>query len=252
MALSAPGRQGRATVEAPASFRAHPGSLDSRSACCVETPEHEADHREAHESRCCAGVALVVAGQPPTAADPGECSLHNPPLREHHEAVPVAAAHDVEHPCARPGHDRLHLAALIACIRNDALQKGKAPARLSEQPLGPIPILHAGGMHGDREQQAERIGQDVALAASDLLARVIPGRVERGPPLRAPRTLWLSMMAVVGLASRPAFSLTSTYRAWWMRLSVPSHAHRSKYSQTVLRGGKSLGSAFHGHPVQST
>src|SRR5918993_2498013 len=106
-------------------------------------------------------------------------------------------------------------------------------------------------MHSDRQEQAQRVGQDVALAACDLLARVIPRRVERGPPLRAPLAVWLSMMAVVGLASRPAVSRVSTYRAWWMRLSVPSQSHRSRDSQTVLRGGRSFGSAFPWHPVQS-
>jgi hypothetical protein len=33
------------------------------------------------------------------------------------------------------------------------------------------------------------------------------------PPLRAPLAVWLSMMAVVGLASRPACSRASTYKA---------------------------------------
>jgi hypothetical protein len=127
--------------------------------------------------------------------------------------MPVTTAHDLEHPRASPGHDGLYLAALIACIRDDPLQKGEAPSRLSQEGLGPIPILHARGMHGDGQEQAERVGQDVALAAKDLLARVIAGRVERGPPLRAPRTVWRSMIAIVGLASRPAFSRTSTYRA---------------------------------------
>src|ERR671912_2093587 len=37
-----------------------------------------------------------------------------------------------------------------------------------------------------------------------------------------------------------------------MRPSVPSQSQRSRSSQTVLRGGKSFGSAFHWHPVQST
>src|ERR671912_1086768 len=37
-----------------------------------------------------------------------------------------------------------------------------------------------------------------------------------------------------------------------MRPSVPSQSQRSRSSQTVLRGGRSFGSAFHWHPVQST
>jgi hypothetical protein len=77
-------------------------------------------------------------------------------------------------------------------------------------------------MNADGQQQSKSVGQDVALAAQHLLAcvpRVQPpagprtgsaGQVERGPPLTAPFAPWLSMIAVVGLASRPAFSRTST------------------------------------------
>jgi hypothetical protein len=50
----------------------------------------------------------------------------------------------------------------------------------------------------------------VALAAQHLLARVDARRIKRGTPFGAPLALWLSMMAVVGLASRPACSRTST------------------------------------------
>jgi hypothetical protein len=65
-------------------------------------------------------------------------------------------------------------------------------------------------MHHDREQQAERIGQQVALAACDLLGGIVAGRVERSAPFCAALAVWLSMMAVVGLASRPAASRTAT------------------------------------------
>ena len=125
----------------------------------------------------------------------------------------VAAAHDLEHPSAGPGDGGFHLAAPIACIADDALDEGEGPSGLAQQGLGPVPILHARGMNDDSEEEPKRVGQDVALAANDLLARVIPGRVERSPPLMAPLAVWLSMMAVVGLASRPAFSRTSTYSA---------------------------------------
>ncbi len=58
--------------------------------------------------------------------------------------------------------------------------------RLPEQRLCAVAVLHAGGMDADGQQQAERIGQDVALAAKHLLAGIVPGRVERSPPLMAP------------------------------------------------------------------
>ena len=125
----------------------------------------------------------------------------------------VTAADDLEHPRAGPGDGIVHLPALITRVSNDAFEKGKAPSRLPQQSLGSVPILYVGAMDVDGQQQSERVGQDVALAAQHLLARIIAGRVERGPPLTPPLTLWLSMTAVVGLGSRPAFSRTSTYRA---------------------------------------
>ena len=103
--------------------------------------------------------------------------------------MPVTAADDLESPRARAGHRILHLSALIARVSDDAFEKGKAPSRLSQQSLGSVSILHAGGMDVDGQQQSEGVGQDVALAAQHLLARVIAGRVERGPPLRAPLTV---------------------------------------------------------------
>ena len=57
------------------------------------------------------------------------------------------------------------------------------------------------GMH----QQALGIDQDVALLALDLLPGIVTMWV-REPPFSVLLTLWLSMIATVGLASRPACS----------------------------------------------
>src|SRR3954469_19085828 len=96
--------------------------------------------------------------------------FNNPPLRERHKAVSVAAAHDLERPCASPSHGGFHLPALVACIPDDALDKGETPPGLPQQGFCSIAILHAGGVNGDRQEQPNCVGQDVALAAGDLLA----------------------------------------------------------------------------------
>ena len=158
-------------------------------------------------------MALVVTGKPPVSADPGERPLDDRSFREHDKAVAVAAAHNLEHPSAGPSDGGFHLAALVACITDDALDKGEGPSGLAQQGLGSVPVLHARGMDDDRQEEPKGVGQDVTLATGNLLARIIDGRVERGPPLTAPLVVWLSMMAVVGLASRPAISRVSTYRA---------------------------------------
>jgi hypothetical protein len=47
-------------------------------------------------------------------------------------------------------------------------------------------------------------------AADNLLARVVDGRAERRAPFCVAFAVWLSMIALVGLASRPACSRTAT------------------------------------------
>ena len=96
--------------------------------------------------------------------------------------------------------------ALIAAVADDALDEGEAPPGLAQQRLGTVAVLHAGRVHIHVQQQAERIDKDVALATKDFLARVEALEIERGPPFTASSALWGWMMAVVGLASRPACS----------------------------------------------
>ena len=107
-------------------------------------------------------------------------------------------------------HGGGHLRPLIACVADDALDEGKQPARLPQQRFGAVPVLHVGGMDDHREQHADGVGQQVTLAPDDFLARVVAGRIERRAPFCAPFAVWLSMIAVVGLASRPACSRTAT------------------------------------------
>src|SRR3954469_23003535 len=163
---------------------------------------------------------------PTKAARPSEV------IRQHDEPVPVAAAHDLKLPSAGAGDGGLHLLPLIAGVADDALDKREAPSSLAEQSLGAVAVLYAGGGDLDGQQQANRIRQNVALAAKHLLASVIAGGVERSPPLKAPFAVWLSMIAVVGLASRPAFSRISRRRqprgtrARDRRLGAPAQSRR--------------------------
>ena len=118
---------------------------------------------------------------------------------------------DLERPAAGSRGSGSHFRALIAAVGEDALDEGKQATRSSvEHQRSAVAILDIGGMNGDAQQEAERIDEDVPLAALDLLARVVALRIERSPPFCAPLALWLSMIAAVGLASRPACSRTAT------------------------------------------
>jgi hypothetical protein len=73
---------------------------------------------------------------------------------------------------------------------------------LLQQIPGAVGVLNIGGVNEDTEQEAGGIDPDMALAALDLLGSVVAAR----PPFSVVLTLWVSMIAAVGLASRPSVS----------------------------------------------
>jgi hypothetical protein len=65
-------------------------------------------------------------------------------------------------------------------------------------------------MHDGIHKKALRIDENVPLLAFDLLAAIKARRIDPAPPFSALLTLWLSIMAAGGLASRFARSRQST------------------------------------------
>ena len=146
---------------------------------------------------------------------------------------------------ARPRHGLRGGLAAVGAVGEDHLDEREQPPRRAQQRDGSVAVLDVGRLDRGAQQQAQRVDQDVPLLALDLLARVVTRRVDARPPFSAPFTLWLSMIAAVGLASLPACSRTWTNKAWCSRLSVPSQAQSVRWSWTVLFGGRSLGRARH-------
>jgi hypothetical protein len=100
----------------------------------------------------------------------------------------------------------LEFRPLIAAVGIKLQQEWEPAEQGGEQQRPAVAVLNVGGMNDRVQQQALRVYQDMALLPLDLLARIIPMRIDRGPPFSAALTLWLSMTAAVGLASRPACS----------------------------------------------
>ncbi len=151
-------------------------------------------------------MPFIVTHQAAVSADPTEGAFDDPAFGENHEAVLVRAFDDLQRPRPGPRDQIGHPRPCITTVSNDALNKGEAPAGLTQQRFPAIAILNVGGVDVHVQQKAERIDEDVTLAPEDFLARVIAGRIKRTPPFNAPLALWASMIAVVGLASRPAAS----------------------------------------------
>ena len=100
--------------------------------------------------------------------------------------------------------------SLIATVGKELFQERIHPEQGRKKQDAAVAILDIGGMNDGVEQQTQRIYENVALLAFDLLARIIAMRIDAGPPFSALFTLWLSMMAAVGLASRSPCSRHST------------------------------------------
>lgn len=63
--------------------------------------------------------------------------------------------------------------ARIAAIGEDTGDEGVALARSLERQLAAIAVLNVSGMDANGEEPAVGVGQDVALAPGDLLARIV-------------------------------------------------------------------------------
>ena len=155
-------------------------------------------------------MTLEVFGEPAAATDPSQGALDDPAFGKNDEAMQFVAFDDLDGPCARLCERRRELRPLIVGVGEDAFDEGEAAARATvEDQRSAIAILQVGRVDDDVQQEAERVDENVPLADRDLLARVIARRIDRRPPFCAPLALWASMIATVGLASRPACSRTA-------------------------------------------
>jgi len=139
------------------------------------------------DSRAC--EVLEVFSEPAAASHPGQRTLDDPAFGQDPERVLVLAPDDLEAPRTEPGHRCGGGFAGIGAIGDDA---GQTPALCGDalQHEGcTVPVLNAGRMDGLGEDQAERVDEDVALLAPDLLCRVIARRIDARPPFSAPLTL---------------------------------------------------------------
>lgn len=86
----------------------------------------------------------------------------------------LVAFDDLDDPTPCAGCGRCDARPLIAGIGEDAFDEGKQCASaLVEHQSCAVAILDVGGMDRDAQQEAERVNQNVPLAAFDLLARVV-------------------------------------------------------------------------------
>ena len=166
------------------------------------------------ESERLAIEVFPVFGEPSATVEPRNGAFDDPSFRQDDELVQFVALDDFDDPIAGFGGGQWGVRSAIACIGEDAQDEREQSSRTPvEDERCAVAILDAGGMNRSAHQQSERIYENVALLALDLLARIVAVRIDARPPFSALFTLWLSMMAAVGLASRSSRSRHSTKSA---------------------------------------
>jgi len=107
--------------------------------------------------------------------------------------------HDVE-------QSILELWTLVAAIGVELQQKRIQAEQGCHHQHAAITVLQGGRMDDGVQDQTLRVYKEMALLAFDLLASVEAVGIDTAPPFSALLTLWLSMTAAVGEASRCANS----------------------------------------------
>jgi hypothetical protein len=125
--------------------------------------------------------------------------------------VQFVALDDFDDPLATLGGGQCGARPLITGVGEDAQDEREKCARVFvENRCGTVAVLDIGRMNSRTQQQAERVYENVALLTLDLFSRIVAMRIGARPPFSALLTLWLSMIAAVGLASRSSCSRHAT------------------------------------------
>ena len=158
---------------------------------------------------------LPILGEPSAAVEPSNGAFDDPSLGQHCKSFDlIGALDDVGFEMGQDFREcLLEMRSLVGGIGKELLQERIHSEQGGKQQNAAVTILNIGGMNDGMEQQTQRVYENMALLALDLFARIIAMRIDAGPPFSALFTLWLSMMAAVGLASRSPFSRHSRYSA---------------------------------------
>ena len=193
------------------------------------------NHRNLNPCLTSLWQSFIIFAQPTTPTQPCQCAFHDPSAGQHLEMVAVRRTLDNLQKPTTEGVCPLHKLSSISAICPDQLEPRKSPHQFRKHKLGPVSVLDIRSMDDNGQKQSQSVYDDMAFASRDLLARVVAAR----PPFSVVLTDWLSMMAALGVGSRPSTSRTLGRSASWMRSQLPSSLHCRKYHDTVPHGGRS-------------
>ena len=164
------------------------------------------------ESQRLAIEVLPILGKPSASVEPGNGALNDPAAWKHHKSFGlIGALDDFSFEVGQDFRERLlEFRPLIAAVSKQLFQERMDPEQSGKKQNTAVTVLDIGGVNDRVEQQTHRVYEKMALLTLDLLARIEAMWINARPPFSALFTLWLSMMAAVGLASRSPCSRHAT------------------------------------------
>lgn len=151
--------------------------------------------------------ALPILCKSAATVEPSDGTFDDPPFWQHGKGMERAAFDDLDNPVARTCSGLRGARSLIASIGKNTRNEWKLfTGSAFQNQYDAVTILNIGGMHDAMQQQAQCIYENMPLLALDLFSCIVTMRIDAGSPFSALLTLWLSMMAAVGVAARPSRS----------------------------------------------
>jgi hypothetical protein len=170
--------------------------------------EHELNHSNVEQIFTAVGTSLIIFAQTPIPSQPGKCSLNDPTPRQYLEPLDLLLAfYNLEDPTIHTLHP-LNQFTCVTPIRPNQPQARKLLLDLLKNQPGSISVLDRGFVNHNGQDQSQSIDQDVTCSARYLFPCIIATR----PPFSVVFTLWLSIIAALGLISRPSALRTSSRR----------------------------------------
>ncbi len=165
----------------------------------AESVKHHIDHGNAYHGFTALNQRLIVFGEATVLPKPCKCTFYDPSLGKDDKLVRLRAFDDFNDP-AVPANRPIHKLPGITAIGPDNFKAPPSRTQLLDQQLAAITVLDVGRVNDQREDQAERVNNDMALAPLGFLARIVPSVA----PFSAVLTDWLSMMPALGVGLRPS------------------------------------------------
>ena len=164
------------------------------------------------------GQGFIVLAQPTTPPQPSQSAFDNPAARQYLELMAVRRPSDDLQQPPTDYTSPIDQLPSIAPIGPNQLEPRVFPYQFAQHQFGSVAVLDTGSVDDDRHKQAKGVDHHMALAAGDLLTCIIAP----GPPFSVVLTDWLSMIAALGVGSRPSDSRTLGRKLSLMCSQVPS------------------------------